>query len=99
VRATSILPIVHENLSRRIDETTLEKTVADLTAPLTDEPLMIAPEVATLTRIPINTLYHHRAIGTGIPSAKIGKRIVYRKSDVLDYIAAAFAESALAVSA
>jgi predicted DNA-binding transcriptional regulator AlpA len=61
---------------------------------LLDDPLLIATEVSTMTRIPVNSLYHQRAVGTGIPSARIGKRIVYRKSDVEAYINAAFAVSA-----
>jgi excisionase family DNA binding protein len=67
-----------------------KKTVADLT-----EPLMTIAEVAALTRIPVNTLYHYRATGQGgPPSAKIGRRVMYRRADVLDYIESAFAVSA-----
>jgi DNA-binding transcriptional MerR regulator len=59
------------------------------------EPLMTIAEVSALTRIPVNTLYHYRAVGKGGPrSAKAGKRVVYRPADVEAFIESLFAESA-----
>lgn len=52
--------------------------------------LLTIEEVSELTRIPVNTLYHYRATGQGPKSARLGRRVVYRHSDVEDWIAKAF---------
>lgn len=56
--------------------------------------LMRIEEVAELTGIPENTLRHWRAIGCGPRSAKLGRRIVYRRRDVVDWVDAAFSAAA-----
>ncbi|MCV7423001.1 helix-turn-helix domain-containing protein [Mycobacterium yunnanensis] len=54
--------------------------------------LLTIEEAAELLRLPVATLRHYRAQGEGGPrSAKIGRRVMYRRADVLEYIDAAFA--------
>jgi excisionase family DNA binding protein len=72
-----------------------------VTQPLTTEEFLLSQglltieETAAWLRLPVATLRHYRAIGEGGPkSAKIGRRVMYRKSDVEAYINAAFAVSA-----
>ncbi len=52
--------------------------------------LLTIDEVAEVTRLPINTLYHYRATGQGPKSAKIGRRVMYRRADVDAWISEAF---------
>ncbi len=52
--------------------------------------LLRVPEVAELTGIPEATLRFWRHQGTGPRSAKLGRRVVYREADVLDWIDAQF---------
>ena len=56
--------------------------------------LLRIPEVAELTGIPENTLRFWRQAGRGPKSAKFGRRIVYRESDVLAWIQEQFDRSA-----
>jgi predicted DNA-binding transcriptional regulator AlpA len=51
---------------------------------------MTIEEVSEATRLPVNTLYHYRATGQGPNSAKLGRRVVYRRSEVEAWIANAF---------
>jgi predicted DNA-binding transcriptional regulator AlpA len=53
--------------------------------------LLRVPEVAALTGIPEATLRFWRHRGTGPRSAKLGRRVVYRQSDVEAWIDAQFA--------
>ena len=56
------------------------------------ERLLTVPEVAEMTRLPEATLRWFRHEGTkGPKSFKLGRRIVYRESDVLAWIENAFA--------
>lgn len=48
-------------------------------------------EVAALLRVPNSTLYAHRTRGTGPRSARVGRHVLYRRADVLDFIDRAFA--------
>ncbi|HYT26500.1 MAG TPA: helix-turn-helix domain-containing protein [Actinomycetota bacterium] len=43
-------------------------------------------EVAELTRKSLNALYSMRYTGTGPPSFRLGRRLVYRRTDVLAWI-------------
>ena len=52
--------------------------------------LMTIDEVSEATRLPVNTLYHYRATGQGPNSAKLGRRVVYRRSEVEAWIANAY---------
>lgn len=56
--------------------------------------LLTLPEVAQRTRIPEDTLRYWRHLGTGIPSARIGRRVMYRAADVEAWIDAQFAAEA-----
>ena len=56
------------------------------------DPLKTLPEAAEMTRLPIATLRYMRHCGTGPKSAKVGRRVVYRESDLIAWIDAAFAE-------
>lgn len=47
-------------------------------------------EVSERTRVPVDTLRYWRHLGTGPESAKLGRRIVYRESDVDAFVAAQF---------
>lgn len=57
--------------------------------------IMLIGEVAELTRLSENTLRWLRHDGRGPKSAKLGRRIVYRESDVIAWIDAQFAAEAL----
>ena len=48
--------------------------------------LLRVPEVSELTGIPEATLRFWRHAGTGPPSAKLGRRVVYRETDVNDWV-------------
>jgi predicted DNA-binding transcriptional regulator AlpA len=48
--------------------------------------LLRLPEVARLTGVPEASLRHWRRIGHGPPSARIGRRVVYREDDVQRWI-------------
>jgi predicted DNA-binding transcriptional regulator AlpA len=56
------------------------------------------PEFLTLAELsevigaPVATLRHWRLSGYGPKSAKIGRRVLYRKTDVESWLAAAFDE-------
>lgn len=53
--------------------------------------LMTIEEVAKMTRLPVATLRWYRATGSGGPkSAKLGRRVMYRRAEVESWIAAAF---------
>jgi len=44
--------------------------------------LLTTTEVAERLRTPIATLRYWRHIGTGPPSARLGRRVLYREADV-----------------
>lgn len=48
--------------------------------------LLRVPEVAAMTGVAEDTLRHWRHRGFGPPSARLGKRIVYRERDVQAWI-------------
>ena len=52
-----------------------------------DEEFMLLIEVAELTRLPPSTLRWMRHKGEGPPAAKAGRRLVYRRADVLEWLA------------
>lgn len=53
--------------------------------------LLTIEEVAQMTRTPVATLRWYRATGQGGPkSAKLGRRVVYRLTDVQEWIDRAF---------
>ena len=52
-----------------------------------DSESMLLPEVAQLTRLPTSTLRWMRHKGEGPPAAKAGRRLVYRRADVLEWLA------------
>jgi predicted DNA-binding transcriptional regulator AlpA len=64
---------------------------------LTVEQLLTMAEVAKMTRLPIATLRWYRATGKGGPkSGKVGgRRVMYRLSDVVQWIASAFEDGAV----
>lgn len=52
--------------------------------------LLRIDDVAEMTGISANTLRFWRHKGTGPPSAKFGRRIVYREAEILAWIDAQF---------
>ena len=52
--------------------------------------LLRVPEVSELTGIPEATLRFWRHAGTGPPSAKLGRRVVYREADINAWVDAQF---------
>jgi predicted DNA-binding transcriptional regulator AlpA len=52
--------------------------------------LMLLPEVATMTRLSEDTIRWLRHTGEGPKSGKLGRRVVYRRSDVQTWIDAGF---------
>ena len=55
--------------------------------------LLTLDEVSELTRVPVNTLYYWRHRGIGPQAAKMGKRLVYRESEVSRWVDEQFADS------
>ena len=56
--------------------------------------LLLIEEVAELTRLPLSTLRFYRHRGDGGPqSFKLGNRVVYRRSDVEQWIEQEFAKA------
>lgn len=53
--------------------------------------LLTIEEAAELLRMPIGTLRHHRLKKTGPPSAKLGRRVVYREDELQAWIRQQFA--------
>jgi len=53
--------------------------------------LLTLEEVAQLTRTPLNTVRYWRAQGRGPKFARIGRRVLARRSDVEAWIEAQFA--------
>lgn len=58
------------------------------------EKLLLIEEVAEMTRLSENTLRFMKHQGRGPRCAKLGRRIVYRESDVQAWIDGRFEESA-----
>jgi hypothetical protein len=52
------------------------------------EALVLPAQVAEFRLTTVNTLAWERCKGIGIPYRKIGKRVLYRAGDVMDYVAA-----------
>ena len=50
------------------------------------EELLRLPEDAELTGLPVNTLRFWRHQGTGLPSIKLCRGVVYRECDVVAWI-------------
>lgn len=48
--------------------------------------LLTITEAAELLRSPVATLRYWRHLGTGPHSFKIGRHVLYRRSDLLDWI-------------
>ena len=44
--------------------------------------LLTSDETAELLRVPVRTLYVWRGAGSGPPAYRVGKRTLYRRSDV-----------------
>ncbi|MCM0618742.1 helix-turn-helix transcriptional regulator [Nocardioides bruguierae] len=55
--------------------------------------LLRIDEVSTLTGVPESTLRYWRFCGSGPRSAKLGRRVVYREADVLEWIDAQFEQA------
>ena len=53
---------------------------------MSDVELLLMDEVAALIRVPVNTLRYYRQRGGGPPSFRVGRRVLYRRADVLDWI-------------
>jgi len=56
--------------------------------------LLKVPEVAVMTGLPESTLRFMRATGYGPRSARVGRRVMYRESDVASWIEEQFAADA-----
>jgi predicted DNA-binding transcriptional regulator AlpA len=61
--------------------------MADTTTAAHDD-LLLLPEVAQMTRQSIDTLRWLRHRGEGPPGFRMGRRLVFRRSQVLEWIAA-----------
>lgn len=49
--------------------------------------LLTTSDVSLLTRAPLSTVRYWRHCGTGPPSFRLGRRVVYRREDVETWIA------------
>ncbi|CAN5407238.1 hypothetical protein BH10ACT8_BH10ACT8_07680 [soil metagenome] len=52
-----------------------------------DDDLLTTAEVVVITRAPASTVRYWRHVGMGPRSFRLGKRVVYRRRDVLAWIA------------
>lgn len=83
---TAAVAIIHAALGRIIDD--LEVIRAQLNfspkarAEELPDALLRIEEVASRTGVAVSTLRHWRQAGTGPPSARIGRRVIYRAGDV-----------------
>lgn len=55
-----------------------------------EQQLLSLTEAADQIRVPVSTLRYWRGRGEGPASARVGRRVVYRKADVEAWIAAQF---------
>ena len=55
---------------------------------------MTPPETSDLVRLPTSTLAYWRHRNEGPPFAKVGRRVVYRRSDVVAWMEAQFSKAA-----
>ena len=53
-----------------------------------DHELLTITEAADITRAPLATLRYWRHLGIGPRSFRLGRRVVYRRSDLQDWITA-----------
>lgn len=60
------------------------------TAESLNSDLLYAEEVAALSRKPVATIRWLKATGQGPKWGKLGRRVVYRRSDVESWISSAF---------
>ena len=51
-----------------------------------NDQLVTLAEAAEITRAPIDTLRYWRKVGRGPQAFKVGRRVVYRRSEVLRWI-------------
>ena len=51
-----------------------------------DDDLLTISEVAAIVRAPIATLRYWRHLGTGPPSFRLGRRVLYRAGDLHEWI-------------
>jgi DNA-binding transcriptional MerR regulator len=52
--------------------------------------LLTLSQVAEMLNVPAATLRYWRHIGDGPPSARLGRRVMYRESDVTAWVTAQF---------
>jgi predicted DNA-binding transcriptional regulator AlpA len=52
-----------------------------------DDDLLTTAEVAALTRAPVSTVRYWRYLGTGPRGFRIGRRVLYRREEVLRWLA------------
>jgi len=50
------------------------------------EELLTSAEVALMTRAPVSTARYWRSLGTGPASFRVGRRVVYRRAEVLRWL-------------
>lgn len=55
--------------------------------------LLTIDETAAMIRRPVNTLRYWRHEGTGPKSARIGRRVMYRRADVTAWIEAQYEDA------
>lgn len=51
-----------------------------------DDRLLLMSDVSGITRLSIDTLRYLRKVGNGPPSFRLGRRVVYRESEVRKWI-------------
>ena len=81
---TTVVPEV-EHITFQHGEEPRLSTEAIHTGPSLGE-ILLMEEVSELTRIPLSTLRFYRHSNQGPRSFKLGGRIAYKRSDVLDWI-------------
>lgn len=53
---------------------------------MTTDEYLTTSEVAELLKTPSNTLHKWRTRDYGPPAAKVGRRLLYRRTDVLEWV-------------
>ncbi len=53
---------------------------------MSDPEYLLIDEAAALLRTPRSTLYGWRHNGEGPPAARVGRKLLYKRSDLLDWV-------------
>src|SRR6476661_1895631 len=81
--SSATLEEVAEMVSARVVALLSESGLVAPAADVGPSPIMTSEEVSSLLRVPLATVYRWRSNGTGPVGTRVGKRVTYRRADVL----------------